>query len=237
MMPIEPVPLTSSIVLSLLAVVVVNVIGLAVLAAHPAMRLVFETNVAAPPRSGSTTERSTVLAKFCGWLTCGLIFLAVWIAAARPAEDFKIAIVLASILLLLAKCDAVAYMLPNVLCLLLGLSGLAVVLLQEPRDLLPALTSMFIGGASLFAVNTIYKNLRGRDGLGMGDVKLMGAAGAWLPVSSLPSVVLMGSIGAGLYGIIIALAYQRPLANERVPFGSFLCLGIWLTWLYGPINL
>ena len=75
-------------------------------------------------------------------------------------------------------------------------------------------------------------SLRGREGLGAGDAKLLAAAGAWLGLAPLPWVVLLAA-GAGLVvALVWALAGTRISAGTAIPFGPWLALVMWLLWLY-----
>jgi leader peptidase (prepilin peptidase)/N-methyltransferase len=89
------------------------------------------------------------------------------------------------------------------------------------------------------AVAVAYRRLRGRDGLGFGDAKLLAAGGAWVAWPGLPGIVLIAAVTAlagALAGALLAgRDGQRLRATTRLPFGPFLCLGIWLVWLYGPL--
>jgi len=98
-----------------------------------------------------------------------------------------------------------------------------------------------IGAAAGFGVlwllALIYKRLRGRDGLGGGDPFLLGAIGAWVGWMGLPSVLLWASL-SGLSVVAAKVVLRRPVAGtDRLPFGVFLAIGAWLTWLYGPLGL
>ena len=69
---------------------------------------------------------------------------------------------------------------------------------------------------------------RGRPGLGLGDAKLLAAAGAWLGMQALPSVLLL-ACGSALLGLLIRGWRTGSLsATSRVPFGPFLAFGTWL---------
>ena len=72
---------------------------------------------------------------------------------------------------------------------------------------------------------------------GLGDVKLFAAAGAWVGWQGLPSVLLIGAAA----GLAAACILGRPKGargpRESVAFGPYLALGLWITWLYGPVNL
>jgi leader peptidase (prepilin peptidase)/N-methyltransferase len=76
-----------------------------------------------------------------------------------------------------------------------------------------------------------YKRLRGRDGMGGGDPKLLAAIGAWVGVLQLPFVLL----GAGLAGLVallfMAMRGQRIDGATRLPLGALMALAAWPIWL------
>lgn len=104
-----------------------------------------------------------------------------------------------------------------------------------------AITDHLLGAAAGFAafagIAAIYRRIRHREGLGLGDAKLLAAAGAWLSWAGLPSVVLIAAGSALLVVGLRALVGEQLSAGQRLPFGPTLCLGFWLTWLYGPLAL
>jgi leader peptidase (prepilin peptidase)/N-methyltransferase len=97
--------------------------------------------------------------------------------------------------------------------------------------------SHVIGAAAGFAVLAgvawLYRRLRGRDGLGMGDAKLFAALGAWTGWQGLPEVLLIASL-AGLLFVLVRSRNTPLEATSRIAFGPFLALGGWIVWLYGP---
>jgi len=91
-----------------------------------------------------------------------------------------------------------------------------------------------LGYLSLRVVASLYRALRGREGLGRGDAKLLAASGAWLGAGALPQVVL-GAAVTGLFAAgCLRLAGIRLHAGSALPFGPFLALATWLVWLFGP---
>lgn len=138
-------------------------------------------------------------------------------------------------LLALAWIDAERMMLPDMLTLGLLLAGLAAAWALTPDALFSgALFDRALGAAIGFillrGVGGLYRRLRGRDGLGQGDAKLLAAIGAWVGWQTLPVVLL----GAALFGIATALLRGNGLrAQTVVPFGPGLALAGWLVWLYG----
>ncbi len=77
-----------------------------------------------------------------------------------------------------------------------------------------------------------YRWWRGRDGLGLGDIKLAGVAGAWLGFVTVFAMVELATLTAlGAYFLTGAIR-KRPLkATAMLPFGLFLAPAIWLGWL------
>ena len=139
------------------------------------------------------------------------------------------------ILLALAAIDLRHYLLPDVLTLPLIPGGLAVAYALDPA-LLPAHALGALVGFGAFAViGILYRRLRGRDGLGLGDAKLLAAAGAWLGWAALPSVVVIGAALALAFALAQALAGAKLALTGKLAFGPHLALAFWLVWLFGPL--
>jgi leader peptidase (prepilin peptidase) / N-methyltransferase len=138
-------------------------------------------------------------------------------------------------LLALAITDLREMMLPDSLTLPLLPAGLGTALWLDPAGLPDHLLGAIVGFGFLYGLNVVYRQLRGRDGLGLGDAKLLAAAGAWLGWQALPSMLVVATLAAlGAVGVA-SLAGRRTAADTALPFGSFLCLGFWVTWLYAPL--
>ena len=91
------------------------------------------------------------------------------------------------------------------------------------------------GFATFWVVALLYRWLRGREGLGLGDAKFLAASGAWVSFSGLPSVVFLGAATALLVVLGAMVAGRRFSSFDPLPFGLYLCLGTWLVWLFGPL--
>ena len=141
-------------------------------------------------------------------------------------------------LLALAAIDQRHLVLPDVLVAPLVPAGLAVAYLTAPDALLDHALGVAAGFLSFAAVRLVYHRVRGKEGLGWGDAKLLAAAGAWLSWQALPSVVLVSAIAA-LAAALLARRWRGEALSPstRVAFGPYLCLGTWLVWLYGPLIL
>ncbi len=76
-----------------------------------------------------------------------------------------------------------------------------------------------------------YHRVRGREGLGAGDVKLMAGIGAALPPQALPWVTLVAALLALAAVLLVTAWRQRAHAAAPLPFGTFLCAAAALVWL------
>ncbi len=134
-------------------------------------------------------------------------------------------------LLTLAWIDVRTMTLPDVLTLPLLIAGLIMTWFLESDAVLDHALGAVSGYLSLTAVAWGYRWLRGRDGLGRGDARLLAAAGAWLGLSLLPFVVLLAACLGLLAAGIAMLAGRRVTAATAIPFGPFLAFATWLAWL------
>ncbi len=164
--------------------------------------------------------------------------IGVWAALASPTIGPAILTALLGWqLLLIALVDADELWLPDRLTLPLLVSGLIAAATLPDRTLADGLLGAVFGFGSLWVVAKTYRRLRAREGLGGGDPILFGAVGAWVGWIGLPSVLLW-ACAAGLSWVAARALARRPLAHdEPLPFGPFIVIGGWLTWLYGPIGL
>ena len=133
----------------------------------------------------------------------------------------------------LALLDLDHHWLPDALTIPLMLLGLAASAIGVP----PALPDRLIGALAGFAALTLlawgYQRLRGREGLGGGDSKMLGAIGAWLGWRALPLVVFAAAM-AGLVWCALRLARGRSVTlSDRLPLGALLALAAWPLWLAG----
>lgn len=131
----------------------------------------------------------------------------------------------------LAWLDWRHFWLPDRLLVPLAIGGLAL-----GGVLGPPLPDRLLGGLAGWGALTLlvraYRKLRGREGLGQGDAKLLGAIGLWLGWVPLAPILAL----AALLGIAVALA--RGLERtDALPFGTMLAAAAWITALalsYAP---
>ncbi len=137
-------------------------------------------------------------------------------------------------LLALAWIDIRRWLLPNSLTLPLIIVGLVATAIFDPPRLTEHALGAVLGYLSLRAVALLYRVLRGREGLGHGDAKLLAASGAWVGAAALPEVVFGAAITGLFAAACLRLAGIRLGALSALPFGPFLALATWLVWLFGP---
>ena len=129
-------------------------------------------------------------------------------------------------LLALALIDLWTTRLPDPLTLPLVLAGIAAAALGlAPVGVVEAALGATTGFVVFAAIGWLWRRCRGVDGLGLGDAKLLAAAGAWVGPAALAWIVLAG----GTLGIVHALlAGHRLDSRVPIPFGPALAAGFWL---------
>jgi leader peptidase (prepilin peptidase) / N-methyltransferase len=127
------------------------------------------------------------------------------------------------------------------------------------QGLLDALLGAAFGSFLLWAVAALYRRVRGREGMGMGDVKMMAMVGAFLGVRDAFLTILLGTLLGTLVGVAIivvlyAAGWHRKLAERasrrklgsvnslrwaiasqyQLPLGTFLGIAALLVVYFGP---
>ena len=143
---------------------------------------------------------------------------------------------LALVMLAIAVIDGQHFIIPNSLNaagLVLGAVH-SVVAGQEDvgLSLADAVLRAAVFGLAFFAFRLIYARLRGRQGIGLGDIKLAAVAGSWLSWSIMPIAVEIAALSALSAYAIRRFTLRRPLRpTSRIPFGLYFAPAIWIGWL------
>jgi leader peptidase (prepilin peptidase)/N-methyltransferase len=134
-------------------------------------------------------------------------------------------------LLLIAMLDLEHLWLPDRLTLPLIPLGLGVAWAGLGPGLVERAAGAAIGWAALASIAYAYRRLRGRDGMGAGDPRLLAAIGAWVGAWHLPVILL----GAGLIGLAMVAAMrlrgEQVAATSRLPLGTLMALAAWPVWI------
>jgi leader peptidase (prepilin peptidase) / N-methyltransferase len=113
--------------------------------------------------------------------------------------------------------------LPDVVTLPGVLIGFAASLLLPPGPV-ASLIGLVAGGGSLFLINEAYYRLRGHEGLGMGDVKMLAMIGAFLGWKLMVVTLFLGSFSGSILGLLL-ISFRKGSMQSALPFGTFLALG------------
>jgi len=132
----------------------------------------------------------------------------------------------------LCMIDYDTQLLPDPMTLSLLWGGLALSLAGVFVDSQTSIIGAMAGYLSLWAVYHVFRLLTGKEGMGYGDFKLLGAIGAWTGWQALPVVILFSSVVGALTGIALIVFRSRE-RGQPIPFGPFLASAGWITLLWG----
>jgi leader peptidase (prepilin peptidase)/N-methyltransferase len=164
-------------------------------------------------------EAITALAFVGGYLLYGL----------TPLGLVRVAFACALIVLFVT--DLQHKILPNAITLPGIVIGFACSFFLPPgwRD---SLIGILVGGGALFAVAEGYYRIRGQEGLGMGDVKLLAMIGAFLGWKLVLLTLMVASLSGSIIGVAL-LASRRGDMKYALPFGTFLAIGAVVSAAWG----
>jgi leader peptidase (prepilin peptidase) / N-methyltransferase len=139
--------------------------------------------------------------------------------------------VLAIILICLSVVDLRVRRLPNHFTLPLIVGGLAITWVTDRQDVAQHSIAAAVGYASIALLGYAYFLARGRQGIGLGDGKLVAAAGAWLGPMLLPVLILVASTSAISVQLIMHGLGRKISTTRSVAFGPYLCAAFFALWL------
>lgn len=148
-----------------------------------------------------------------------------------PDVDGMVGAVFGWLLLVLAVLDLGYFWLPDRLTGALAVLGLCAGLIGLGPSLGERLAGGIVGYVTLTAIAWTYRRLRGRDGLGAGDAKLLGAIGLWLGWRALPFVLLAASLIGIAAVLALHLSGRSPNMTTKMPLGTLLAAAAWLLWM------
>lgn len=138
-----------------------------------------------------------------------------------------LALILVWFLLALSLIDLKVQLLPDRLLLPVGMIGLLANVYSTFASTHAAIIGLMTGFVSFWLINVIFKRLTQKDGMGLGDAKLLGVLGAWLGVQFLPMIVFISALLGVLASFIITPKRQA------FAFGPYLAIGGVISLLYG----
>ncbi len=159
------------------------------------------------------------------WLVeLAAVAVAAWVALAGVGPALWVDCGLGWALLALAWIDWESMRLPDALTLPLIPAGLFATLWLEPDQATGHAVAAALGYAAFRGLAWLYRRLRGREGLGGGDAKLLAALGAWVGLEGLPTVLLGGAVVGLAVAAGMALRGRAVGAATAIPFGPCLAL-------------
>jgi leader peptidase (prepilin peptidase) / N-methyltransferase len=171
------------------------------------------------------------LARNCGLAGAAAAVIAASLWAA-PGVSGILGAALGVLMLAVAAIDARELIIPNALTAAALALGLLDAALRGGWD---GVGIACLRGAALalcfLTLRAGYRWLRRREGIGLGDVKLAGVAGAWLDWTMLPIAVEIAALAALAIFTLHWLRGGSLRRTTRVPFGLFFAPAIWLCWL------
>jgi len=161
--------------------------------------------------------------------------VATWAALSSELAMWPTAL-LGWMLLGLAATDFKYYLLPDFLTIPLLAIGLATNWMLDRANISSYVIGAGAGFGFIVLLRFAYRLWRLREGIGLGDAKLLAGVGAWVSWQGLPTVVFLAAL-FGLSGTLLrSRGKQLPTLTERAPFGAYLCVALWVVWLYGPLQ-
>ena len=154
--------------------------------------------------------------------------------AFHVGDDFVLLasrLIFTAILIVLFGTDYDVQRLPNVLTLPGLVIGLAFSAVQPP-GLRDAVIGALLGAGILQGIRLAWYALRGVEGMGFGDVKMLAMIGAFLGWKQVLVVLFLASLAGATIGLTLAALRVRSLAS-KLPFGTFLALGAYVASLVG----
>jgi leader peptidase (prepilin peptidase)/N-methyltransferase len=149
-----------------------------------------------------------------------------------PTAQGLSAIVLTGFLIALTGIDLDHQLLPDNLTLPLLWIGLFLSYWAVFVDSSTSIFGAISGYLSLWLIYHLFRFLTGKEGMGYGDFKLMGALGAWMGWQMLPLVLLLSSVVGALVGLTL-MGLRGHKASQPIPFGPFIAAAGWIAMLWG----
>ncbi len=135
-------------------------------------------------------------------------------------------------LIALTFIDLDTQLLPDGITMPLLWLGLLFNLAGAYTDLRSSVIGAVAGYLALWSVYWLFKLITGKEGMGYGDFKLLGALGAWLGWQMLPLIILLSSAVGAVVGIVL-IVIARHGRNVPIPFGPYLAGGGLIALLWG----
>ena len=166
--------------------------------------------------------------------TAALFEVGYWWYGATPLLAVRLLFACAMIVLFVI--DLQHKILPNEITLPGVVVGLILSGITGQPGWISSLIGIAVGAGSLFAIAEAYYRVRGEEGLGMGDVKMLAMIGAFLGWKMVLLTLVLSSISGSIVGVAILLVKKESL-KYALPFGTFLAIGALISAVAGDALL
>jgi leader peptidase (prepilin peptidase)/N-methyltransferase len=175
-----------------------------------------------------TVEEITIVIAWASSVAASVILL----PNARGAAGGGLAVLMIAV----AVVDARRFIIPDELTAAALALGFLHAAIQDADMVVEALAYAALRGAVLtflfLCLRVLYRRIRGREGIGLGDVKLASVAGVWLDWSTVPIAIEIAALAAlAVYAVRHFYSGRSVRSTTMLPFGLFFAPAIWLGWL------
>ena len=136
--------------------------------------------------------------------------------------------ILAFVFIIVFFIDLKHYIIPNILTFPLMILGFVKSFDPNLNSLFPNYLNSLIGGifgyGIIWSIIFFYKQIRNKEGMGLGDAKLLAAIGFWFGWLAIPFVIFSSSIVA-LLAVLPSLINKSKKFSSEIPFGPFIIIG------------
>jgi leader peptidase (prepilin peptidase)/N-methyltransferase len=163
--------------------------------------------------------------------------------AALPIVPAAFSSLLAGLAIWIASVDLEEQIIPDLANAAVALLGFALIAVEAPvqewpAEFIDALLRAAVAGGLLYLVRFAFAYFADKEGLGLGDVKLMAAGAVILSWASLPYALVLAAVAA--IGVVALRSLRQRTRIDRameIPFGAFLAPAIWAAFLVDRLSL
>jgi leader peptidase (prepilin peptidase)/N-methyltransferase len=150
-----------------------------------------------------------------------LLYLTIGLTIELPVLLFFV-----SILIVISFIDLEFQIIPDILSLGGIVAGFLLSFVRTNFSVLNSIYGIFLGGGILFAIAYGYQLLRKKEGMGGGDIKLLGMIGSFCGIKGVVFSLMLGSLIGTIVGVpLMFIKDKKKGAGYAIPFGPFLSLG------------
>lgn len=184
--------------------------------------------------AAETIEREDGLRPHRAVLVGGAFAVGLISALSLPGPLAIASTVLGTLMIAGADIDARTFLLPDLITYGAVVCGIVAASLLDASDPWAAAAEAMLRSCCIAGLLALFRGayawIRQSEGLGLGDVKLAAAIGAWLPVEAVPLCFGFATTSALLVVMFAHVRGRTVTRSTRIPFGAFLCPALWIAF-------